>query len=100
MIADQQGLITYVNGRFEAAFGWNADEIIDKPLTTIIPQNLHDSHHLGFSRFLATGNPTILNQPLKLKTVAKDGREFDAEHRIIAEQQKGKWVFGATIRPL
>ena len=100
VIADHQGVITYVNGRFEAVFGWRAQEIIGKSLATIIPPNLHDAHHLGFSRFLTTGKPTLLNQPLKLRAVTKAGREFDAEHIIIAEQKDGQWIFGATIRPL
>ena len=100
VIADHQGIITHVNERFEAVFGWQAREIIGKPLATIIPSNLHDAHHLGFSRFLTTGKPTLLNQPLKLRAITKAGREFDAEHVITAEQRQGQWVFGATIRPL
>ena len=100
IIADRDGSITYVNARFEAIFGWKSEEIVGQPLTTIIPKNLHDAHHLGFSRFLMTGKPTLLNQPLKLKAVAKDGRELDSEHIIVAEQEDGQWVFGATIRPL
>lgn len=98
--ADHQGSIIKVNARFEAVFGWKEADIVGKPLTTLIPKSLHDAHHLGFSRFLTTGKPTLLNQPLKLKAVTKAGREFDAEHFILAEQHDGQWVFGATIRPL
>lgn len=100
VIADHQGIITQVNERFEAVFGWQAHDIIGKPLSTVIPPSLHDAHHLGFSRFLTTGKPTLLNQLLKLKAVKKDGREFDAEHFIVAEERDGQWVFGATIKPI
>ena len=100
VIADHQGVITYVNEPFETVFGWRAPEVVGKPLTIIIPPNLHDAHHLGFSRFLTTSKATLLNQPLRLMAITKDGREFDAEHLITAEQQHGQWVFGATIRPL
>ena len=100
IIVDHRGIIAQVNERFERVFGWRAQEIIGKPLATIIPPTLHDAHHLGFSRFLTTGKPTLLNRPLKLRAVTKAGREFDAEHIITAEQQHGQWVFGATIRPL
>jgi PAS domain S-box-containing protein len=99
LLADRHGLITYVNGRFEDVFGWSAAEILGKPLTTVIPKHLHDSHHLGFSRFLATGKPTLLNQSLTLKAVRKDGREFDSEHFIVAEKLDGHWVFGAILHP-
>ena len=100
IIADEQGLITSVNKNFETVFGWTENEVLGKPLTIIIPKSLHDAHHLGFSRFLMTEKPTLLNKPLKLKSVTKDGKEFDAEHIIIAEKQDSNWIFGATIRPL
>ena len=100
IFADHQGMITQVNAQFEVVFGWRTNEIVGKSLTTIIPPHLHDAHHLGFSSFLTTGRPTLLNQPLKLKAVTKDGRVFDAEHTILAEQQRGQWVFGAAIKPL
>ena len=99
VISDHDGFITYVNPRFEEVFGWKLKEALGKPLTIIIPKNLHDAHHLGFSRFLATGKATLLNQPLKLKAVTKNGHEFESEHFIIAEKNGRQWVFGATIHP-
>jgi PAS domain S-box-containing protein len=100
VVADHQGLITQVNPRFEDVFGWRRHEILGKPLTTLIPKALHDAHHLGLSRFLVTGKPTLLNRPLTLQAITKDGRVFAAEHFIVAEQRQGHWVFAATIRPL
>ena len=100
VIADHQGVITYVNEPFEQVFQWSSHEIIGQPLVVIIPKGFHDAHHLGFSRFLTTETSTLLDRPLKLKAVTKDGREFDAEHVICAEQRQGHWAFGATIRPL
>lgn len=100
VIADQDGIVTYINASFETVFGYRPDEIVGEPLTVIIPKNLRDSHHMGFSRFLATGKPTLLDKPIQLKAVLKDGRIVDAEHTIIAEQVNGRWMFGATICPV
>ncbi|HEY9845327.1 MAG TPA: PAS domain S-box protein [Candidatus Caenarcaniphilales bacterium] len=100
LITDQQGFITYVNRRFSVIFGWAWDEIIGQTLATIIPSSYHDSHNLGFSRFAMTEQPRVLNHPLQLKAVTKDGKEIDAEHFITAEHHQGEWVFGATLRPL
>ena len=100
IFANHHGIIIDVNELFEAVFGWERKEIIGRTLAAIIPESLHDAHHLGFSRFLATGIPSLLNQPLALRAVTKDGREFDAEHYIIAEESNGEWTFAATIRPL
>lgn len=100
VVADHQGLITEVNRRFEDVFGWRRDDIVGKPLATLIPKRLHDAHHMGLSRFLVTGKPTLLNRPLTLEAITRDGRVFAAEHLIIAEQRHGRWTFAATIRPL
>jgi len=100
IIVDHHGIVAYINQIFTKEFGWQKDVLIGKTLTTVIPDNLKDAHHMGFSRFLLTGKPTILNQPLKLKILKMDGKEADAEHIIIAEKINGSCVFGATITPL
>ena len=100
VVADDQGLITYVNQRFERVFGWRPGEIVGSPLTMVIPKAFHDAHNLGLSRFLLTGKPVLLNRPIALKAVTRDGQELEAEHYIVAEQRQGRWVLGATIRPL
>jgi len=100
VVADHQGNIVDVNAHFEVVFGWSAQEIVGQPLTIILPPFFRDSHNLGFARFSATGESTVLNHPLLLKAVTKDDREIESEHFIIAEQQAGRWLFAATLRPL
>ncbi len=100
VVVDRNGFIDYVNQAFEQAFGWSAAEIRGQALTLIIPEHLHDAHHLGFSRFLETGRGSLLRRPLGLRARDRQGREFEAEHYIVAERQNGGWVFGALIRPL
>ena len=100
IIVDHLGIVAHINQIFTKEFGWQKDVLIGETLTTIIPDNLKDAHHMGFSRFLLTGKPTILNQPLKLKILTGDGKEADAEHFIIAEKINGNWVFGAKIKLL
>ena len=100
IVANHEGIVIDVNRNFEAVFGWNRSEISGQPLTVILPVFFQDSHHLGFARFAATGSSTILNHPLNLKAVTKDGREIESEHFIIAEKQEENWIFAATLRPL
>lgn len=98
--ADAAGYITAINDRFREAYGWEPADLVGQPLTTIIPRQFHGAHHLGFARFLSTGTPTILAQPLPLQVMTKDGRELSAEHYILAEQVEGAWTFSASLRPL
>lgn len=98
--ADASGYITAINDRFRDAYGWEPADLIGQPLTTIIPRKFHEAHHLGFARFLSTGAPTVLGQPLALHVMTKDGRELSAEHFILAERNDGAWTFVASLRPL
>ncbi|MBD2449035.1 PAS domain S-box protein [Nostoc sp. FACHB-152] len=100
VITDQQGFVTYVNDCFTSVFGWSMAEISGQIITVVIPQGFHAPHHLGFSRFLSTESSTILNHPLRLLGITKDGREIEAEHLIMAEKHQGEWVFMAMLRPL
>ena len=100
LITDHQGLIIYINEPFKEVFGWSFDEIFGKLLITVIPKSYQDSHNLGFARFAMTEQSRVLDHPLQLMAVTKDGREILSEHFITAEQQDGQWFFGAMLRPL
>ena len=100
IVVDHDGIIVHINQIFEKTWGWQKEKLVGQTLTTIIPGNLKDAHHMGFSRFLLTGEPTILNQVLELAIVLADGTEAAAEHFIVAQKINGDWVFGATIKPL
>ena len=97
VIADHQGIITHVNDAFAETFEWRADDLIGELITTIIPSTLQDAHHLGISRFVTTGEPTLLNQPLDLEIMTASGRIEKAQHFIVAEKSDGRWVFAAKI---
>ena len=100
VIADDKGLIVFINAAFERMFGWSAAESVGQPLSMIIPPALRHAHHLGFSRFQSTGKGNVVGRALNLRSIDKAGREFDAEHFIIAEKTGEGWRFGATLRQL
>jgi PAS domain S-box-containing protein len=98
--ADHGGTVTAINDSFHEAYGWKAADLVGKHVTTIIPSRFHDAHHTGFARFLTTGQPTILEQPIELFIITSDGREMPAEHFIVASESDDRWIFAAMIRPL
>lgn len=100
VIVDQNGIVVFVNASFEGVFGWTENEMLGELVTKIIPASMHDAHNLGFSRFVTTGKPRLMHQPLKLVAIGKEGQVFEAEHYLIAEKEKGEWRIGASIRPL
>ncbi|MBW2440759.1 MAG: PAS domain S-box protein, partial [Deltaproteobacteria bacterium] len=91
IIVDRDGTIVHINEVFEETWGWRKDQLVGESLTTIIPDNLRDAHHMGFSRFAVTGKPTSLNQALELIILKADCQKTPAEHYSVAEEIDGNW---------
>jgi PAS domain S-box-containing protein len=94
---NDHGVLTFVNKAFTETYGWEQADLLDKPVTTIMPPQFRDAHVVGFSRFLATEEAKITGMPLPLSILFKDGHVEEAEHYILGEKIKGKWLFAATI---
>lgn len=100
VLADSLGQVVSINQAFEQTYGWTEDQLRGQSLSLILPGAFQMSHQLGFSRFQATEQSTILAHPLRLKTVCADGSEVVSEHFILGEKREAGWVFGATLTPL
>ncbi|WP_254936400.1 PAS domain S-box protein [Cyanobium sp. Tous-M-B4] len=100
VLADSLGQVVSINQAFEQTYGWTEDQLRGQSLSLILPGAFQMSHQLGFSRFQATEQSTILAHPLRLKTVCADGSEVVSEHFILGEKRESGWVFGATLTPL
>lgn len=100
VIANSQGLITYINDCFERVLEWSQDDVIGELITLILPSSFRDSHNLAFSRFQASEKANVLNHPLELMTITKSQQEIMTEHYIIAEKIGDDWLFGAMLTPL
>ena len=99
-MADSLGQVVSINQAFQQTYGWTEDQLRGQSLSLILPGAFQMSHQLGFSRFQATEQSTILAHPLRLKTVCADGSEVVSEHFILGEKPEAGWVFGATLTPL
>ena len=99
IFANYDGLITAVNQPFEETFLWPAEKLVGQPLTNIIPESLHDSHNMGFSKYMVSGQPTLLHTPLELKILLGNGEIIGAEHFIVDLKDHGKELVAAKIIP-
>jgi len=100
VLADALGNVVSVNEAFRRTYGWSDAELVGQPLGMILPEAFRMSHQLGFSRYQATEQSTILAHPLRLSTRCADGRDIVSEHFIVGEKREQGWVFGATLIPL
>lgn len=97
VVADQLGLILHVDPELAESLAWRVDQLLDQPLTLLIPRRFRDAHHLGFSRFLMTREPTLLDRAVKLWVATGSGGELPAMHMITGLPIEDGWLFAATI---
>ena len=100
-VMDGGGLIVEWNRPAEAAFGWPRAEALGQRLSAlIIPEENREAHEQGLKRFLEAGKGRLLDRPLTLSVVHRDGRKFNAEFKIGAESGADGYRFPTRLRTL
>lgn len=73
---DSRGHIETANRAAEKMFGYSADEMTGQNVSMLMPSPYSREHDGYLRRFLATGEPRILNAPRELTAKRKDGSTF------------------------
>lgn len=73
--ADDANRIVAVSRPLAAALGWTVEELVGRRVVTLIPHRLREAHVAGFSRHLRTGVARIIDVPLQVPVLQKDGSE-------------------------
>ncbi len=74
--ADKLGRVIYFNKAAERIFGYSAAEMLQQPLTCLMPSRFHSGHEQGIKRFLAGGESQLLGKTVELTGKRKGGEEF------------------------
>ena len=74
----QQNIVT-VNDTLAQLFGYQKEELINRPLKTLIPQKYHHGHHTQVDRFFNDSEKRIMGQGRELFGMRKDGSLFPVE---------------------
>lgn len=91
MWANEKGIITAATPSAAAMFGYKVDEVKNKPIVNLMPENLRPKHLAGFnSKMIAsTADPRDVF-PSKCQGLKKDGSTFPIEVRVrVADLQQG-----------
>jgi PAS domain S-box-containing protein len=100
-VMDGAGLIVEWNAPAEAAFGWPRAEALGRKLSVlIIPEEHREAHEQGLKRFLEAGKGRLLDRPITLSVVHRDGRRFNAEFKIGAESAADGYRFPTRLRTI
>ena len=66
----------------------------------IAPEDFHDSHKKGFTKFNDTGTGAAVDKTLELRAIRKDGTEFPIELSQSSVKIKDKWSAIGIVRDI
>ncbi|WP_180955972.1 hybrid sensor histidine kinase/response regulator [Monaibacterium marinum] len=102
IVVDNRGLIIDFNGAATEIFGYTHEEAIGLPVAdAIIPERFRNAHSLGLTRFIRTGEKTILDTGLVvLQGMRKDGSELPVEMSVASAEGPHGTIFVAFVREI
>ncbi len=97
-VMDGDGIIVTWSAQAEAAFGWRSEDAVGRRLSElVIPEPNRAIHEMGLKRFMASGRGKLLDRPLELEMLHRDGHQFTLEIRIGTEQTNSGTRFPTWI---
>ena len=101
IVIDASGRVDEWNPQAERTFGWSRDEVRGRLLSQLImPTRYRDAHEQGLARYIATKKPRILNRPMELTALNRQGVEFPVELSVWPISSGDALRFGAFIRDI
>ena len=92
---DSNGRIISWNNGAQTMFCYAAGEVMDQPLTALMPERYREAHQIGMRRYLATGEARVIGRTVELHGRRKDGSEFPLELSLSTwSTAKGRFFTG------
>jgi len=98
--ADSNGNIVFWNKGAQTIFGYAEAEVLDKPLTLLMPPRYRDTHRRGLERMRTTGEAHIIGQTVALQGLRKDGSEFPFELSLATWQTEEGTFYSGILRDI
>lgn len=95
---DERSTILYINRAAGRIFGYEADEMLGKNLTMLMPEYLRELHLAGQRRYLETGKKHLEWDRVEVPGRHQTGAEFPLEISFGEYKKNGKRVFIGVIR--
>jgi len=98
---DHHGRVVEWNPAAERIFGWPADAAMGQDMAElIVPPALRASHRAGLARYLAGGEPVVLDRRIEITAMRRDGSEFPCELTITRIARPGDPLFVGYLRDI
>ena len=100
MVTDADGKIIFVNHEAERLFGYEAAELLGKPVEILMPEAQRHRHKAHVSRFSEAPRARPMVAGLQLVGRRKDGEQFHAEISLTPVKTKDGMLVASAIREL
>jgi len=101
IMMDNSGNVSYWNDAAKKIFGYEAEEILGKPLHDyLVPEKYRQAFEWGFARFRFNGKGPAIGKTIELTALRKDGCEFPVELSLSSTKLKDKWNSVAVVRDI
>lgn len=99
--ADRTGRVTYVNTAAQSMFGYDAEEVLGRPLTMLMPKRFRARHQRGLDKYLQSGDSSVIGSVLEVAGLRRDGSEFPIELSLATwTTHSGETAFTGIIRDI
>ena len=98
IVIDAAGLVVFTNSQGERIFGYARDELIGKPVETLVPERLRASHRSHRSDYAKQPSARPMGDDMTLIAVTKQGKEFPVEISLSPVQAGDTVYVCAAIR--
>lgn len=95
---DTDSNILYANPATQRIFGWEPDELIGKPLSTLMPQRLRQAHISAFSRYQTSAAKTMSWSAVSVPGLHRLGQEIELEISFGEWREGDRAQFTGVIR--
>ncbi|MBF0517759.1 MAG: DUF3365 domain-containing protein, partial [Nitrospirae bacterium] len=97
---DSQGMIVAFNRGAEFLFGYIADEVINKPISMLIPERLIAAYLRAFKAFQLLGEGYMAGKRVEFEGLRKDGKEFSFDISLASWKTKSGTFYTGIARDI
>jgi PAS domain S-box-containing protein len=98
VVADPAGTIVSVNAHAEGMFGYDAGELVGRPVEQLVPQRVRATHPVHRKTYAEDPRKRPMGAGLTLHGVRRDGSEFPVDIALSSIDLAGRPVVLAAVR--
>lgn len=100
VIVNESGLIKMVNHQTENLFGYNRNELLNKPVEILMPASLKSAHEMHRDSYMKAARVRSMGEGLELNAVKKNGQSFPVEISLSPIRTQEGMMVSASVRDI